>query len=174
MINSNYYEVAFEAYLRSRRVGYVAIDESRRAQLGESGAVKSFDFIVVGGKGSARLAVDVKGRKFPGGTVERPVCSWQNWIAAADVRDLERWAEYLGDGFRGVLAFVYHIRRGVGLPPETPDLFVHEGRLFLIRAVDVTEYRLRMRRRSRSWDTVHLSSAGFAQVVKPFGQLLAG
>jgi len=170
VIRSNYYEVAFEAYLRQRRVGYVAVDESRRTQLGDVG-VKSFDFIVVGPK-SARLAVDVKGRKFPGGSTERPVCSWQNWVAAEDVDGLGRWASHLGEGFRGVLAFVYHIRRGYGLPPETPDLFVHQGRLFLIRAVEVSEYRNLMRPRSKRWETVHLPSAGFQRVVKPFAAFL--
>ena len=65
MDRSNHYEAAFEAYLQWHRLCYVAVDETRRAMLGET-RVKSLDFIVYGPHG-ARLLVDVKGRRFPGG-----------------------------------------------------------------------------------------------------------
>ena len=69
MIRSNHYEAAFEAYLRSRGVGFVAVDEARRSLLGATD-VKSLDFIIVGPE-SSKLVVDVKGRKFPGGSLLR-------------------------------------------------------------------------------------------------------
>ena len=47
MIRSNHYEVAFEAYLRERRVGFIAIDEAKRSILGKQN-IKSADFIIVG------------------------------------------------------------------------------------------------------------------------------
>ena len=60
MDRGNHYETAFEAYLRDRRLGYVAVDESRRSSLDDE-PVKSIDFIVYG-PGGSRLLIDVKGR----------------------------------------------------------------------------------------------------------------
>jgi hypothetical protein len=102
---SNHYEAAFEAFLRDRRVGFVPVDEAKRTFLGDSD-VKSLDFIVVD---AARLVVDVKGRRFPGGPAGNPRKVWQNWSEEEDVEGLARWAAHFGPGFRGVLAFVYHI-----------------------------------------------------------------
>ncbi|MFL5243819.1 MAG: HYExAFE family protein, partial [Gemmataceae bacterium] len=62
MDRSNHYEAAFEAYLRWHRYCYVAVDETRRAVLGET-RVKNLDFIVYG-EPDARLLIDVKGRRF--------------------------------------------------------------------------------------------------------------
>ena len=61
----NHYELAFEEFLRSRRVAYVAVDEAKRAVLAD-GSVKSLDFIVSSSNGRSWL-VDVKGRLFPSG-----------------------------------------------------------------------------------------------------------
>ena len=65
MDRGNHYEAAFEAYLRWHRLCYVGVDESRRAMLGDE-RVKSLDFIVYGER-QARLLIDVKGRRYPGG-----------------------------------------------------------------------------------------------------------
>ena len=70
MDRSNHYEIAFESYLQRHGLCYVAVDETRRAMLGDS-PVKSLDFIVFGREGS-RLVVDVKGRRFPGGPPKKP------------------------------------------------------------------------------------------------------
>src|SRR5439155_5475088 len=77
MDRSNHYEAAFEAYLQWHRHCYVAVDETRRAMLGEV-RVKSLDFIVYGEHG-ARLLVDVKGRRFPTGSPERQRRVWECW-----------------------------------------------------------------------------------------------
>ena len=55
---------------RTRGVAVVAVDEARRSYLDDD-SVKSPDFLVVGPH-DARLVVDVKGRKFPGGPAEQP------------------------------------------------------------------------------------------------------
>ena len=70
MDRSNHYESAFEGWLQSERLCYVAVDETRRALLGDV-PVKSLDFMVFGRDG-ARLVVDVKGRRFPGGKPKKP------------------------------------------------------------------------------------------------------
>ena len=41
----NHYEAAFEAFLRARRLPYVAVDEARRSLVAD-GSLKSLDFIV--------------------------------------------------------------------------------------------------------------------------------
>ena len=57
MDRDNHYELAFESFLQARRLCYVAVDETRRALLGDV-PVKSLDFFVYGKDGS-RLVVDV-------------------------------------------------------------------------------------------------------------------
>ena len=41
----NHYEAAFEEYLRSHGVPYVAVDKARRAVLADGGSIKSLDFV---------------------------------------------------------------------------------------------------------------------------------
>jgi hypothetical protein len=166
MIRTNHYEAAFEAYLRALGVGYVPVDEAKRSTLGETD-VKSLDFIVVD---AAKLVVDVKGRKFPSGS--KGGKTWQNWAEAEDVDALTRWAEHFGPGFRGVLAFVYQIQPLYALPDATPDLFAFRNETYLMRAVGVGDYRDHMRRRSKSWNTVHLPVAAFRKLVRPFSDFL--
>jgi hypothetical protein len=171
MNRDNHYEAAFEAFLRALGVAVVAVDEARRSYLDED-SIKSPDFLVVGPH-DARLVVDVKGRKFPSGTEERPRMVWQNWSTRDDIDSLERWAGRFGSGFRGVLAFVYHILPCVDLAYATPDVFIFRDRVYLIRGVSVVEYRAAMRRRSPRWGTVHLPTAAFREVVKPFTHFLS-
>ena len=170
MKRDNHYEAAFEAFVRTLGLAVVAVDEARRSYL-DSDSVKSPDFLVVGPR-DARLVVDVKGRKFPGGTAERPHMTWQNWCEAADVDALLRWSERLGPGYRGVLAFVYDIQPHIELPVETPNVFAFRDRVYLMRGILVNDYRAAMRTRSPRWGTVHLPTAAFRQVVKPFSWFL--
>lgn len=170
MDRSNHYEAAFEAYLRAHGVAYIAVDEAKRSLLGNVG-VKSLDFIVVG-PDTCKLVVDVKGRKFPGGSAEKPRKVWQNWATLEDVDGLGRWAEQFGTDFRGVIAFVYQIMPPFVLPTETADLFTFRDRVYLMRGVSCADYRRVMRPRSERWGTVHLATADFRTLVVPFSQLL--
>jgi hypothetical protein len=163
---SNHYEAAFEAYLRARRLGYMAVDEAHRATLDDE-PVKSLDFVVHGANG-ARLLVDVKGRRFPGGPKVRPRFVWETWSTTEDVDGLDRWAERFGPGFVGMFVFVYRIAPTVLLPLGTPDLWTWRDRFYLLRAVTVADYRRSMRARSRKWGTVMLAATAFREVVRPF------
>lgn len=171
MKRDNHYEVAFESYLRARKVGYVAVNEAKRSPTaeGEPG-LKSVDFIVLG---QARLVVDVKGRRFPGGSRDTPRLVWQNWATESDLDGLARWAAHLGPDYRGILAFVYHIGGAYSLPDGTPDLFEYGGSQYLARAIPAADYTAAMRRRSKKWGTVHLPTAEFRRLVRPFSSLLA-
>ncbi len=166
MDRSNHYETAFEAFLRERRLCYIAVDEARRSLLDE-GPVKSLDFIVYGGDES-RLLVDVKGRRFPGGKPEKPRKVWQNWATLDDIEGLQRWSARFGAGYTALLVFVYGIEPTLSLPAQTEDLWEWRGRQYLFRAVTVEVYRRHMRRRSAKWGTVHLPVPVFREVVQPF------
>jgi hypothetical protein len=165
MDRSNHYEAAFEAYLYTNRLGYIAVDESRRTTLGDT-PVKSLDFLVFGPEG-ARLVVDVKGRRFPGGPAERPRRVWECWSERDDVDGLGRWANVSGPGWQGLLVFAYHVLPCVELPNDIEDLWTWRGRRYLLRAVEVADYRRHMRVRSPRWDTVTLPRAVFRELVKP-------
>ena len=172
MKRSNSYEEAFEAYLRWRRLCYVAVDETRRAQLGDV-RVKSLDFIVYGEAGS-RLLVDVKGRRSPTGSPDRPRRVWECWSTREDVSGLEQWSELFGPGYRGLLVFTYQLLPGVDLPADLDDLWTWRGRRYLLRAVCVADYRRHMRLRSPRWGTVTLPGAAFRELVRPFHHFTHG
>jgi len=171
MKRDNHYETAFDHFVRERGFGVVPVVESRRSYLDDS-EVKSPDFIVVGPK-AGRLVVDVKGRQFPSLSAGKPRLTWQNWSTAGDVDGLARWSGRFGDGFQGILAFVYHVLPTVTLPDGTPDLFRHHGRSYLARGVSVEDYRLHMKSRSPRWSTVDLSTSDFRRLVRPFTAFLA-
>jgi hypothetical protein len=166
MDRSNHYEAAFEAYLRDSRLGYVAVDETRRSSLDDE-PVKSLDFIVHGLRG-AKLLVDVKGRRFPGAQRQKMVHVWQNWSPQDDIDGLERWEQRFGEGYCSLLVFVYHILPVVDLAPGTPDLWHWRGQRYLMRAIPVAQYKKAMRVRSPRWKTVHLPGRIFRELVKPF------
>src|SRR5207248_11234167 len=83
MDRGNQYEAAFEAYLRERRLAYIAVDEAKRATLGDEPA-KRLDFIVHRPDGP-RLLIDVKGRRYPGGSAANPRRVWENWSTQDDI-----------------------------------------------------------------------------------------
>jgi hypothetical protein len=165
MDRSNHYEAAFEAYLQELGLCYVAVDETRRSLLGAT-PLKSLDFILYGPDG-ARLVVDVKGRRFPGGRREHPRRVWECWSTRADVDGLQRWAQLSGPDYRGLLVFSYHLQAGVELPADTEGLWSWRGRRYLLRGVASADYQRCMRVRSPRWDTVDLPRADFRRLVKP-------
>lgn len=168
MDRANHYEAAFEAYLQERHTCYVAVDEMRRSYLGEQ-RVKSLDFIVHGeGEDGSRLLVDVKGRRFPSGAPGHERRIWENWSTEEDVEGLEHWAGRFGPGYCGLLVFAYHLAPTIALPDDTLDLWCWRGKRYLIRAVEVDDYRRHMRVRSPKWETVSVPQAAFRRLVRPF------
>ena len=94
-----HYDAAFEHYLRSNQLPYVAVDEAKKALAGPR-KLKSFDFVVYGSS-KGNLLVDVKGRKHSG----RPNRQLDSWATEADITDMLRWEQVFGSGFRGVLDY---------------------------------------------------------------------
>ncbi|MFM9996144.1 MAG: HYExAFE family protein [Phycisphaerales bacterium] len=179
----HHYELAFEHYLRDRRIPYVAVDEARKALLpddpafrmappdrnGAAASLKSFDFVLYGR--DANLLIEIKGRK-----IARRVRAvrrarhgppsagrLESWVTEEDVDSLLTWERLFGDGFRAAFVFVYWCDE---LPAAAlfEEVFEFRGRWYAIRAVPLSRYAASMKPRSRRWRTVHVSSADFDRI----------
>ena len=165
---NNHYEAAFEEYLRGRGVPYVAVDEARRSLLGDGASLKSLDFIVSTCVGTTWL-VDVKGRRFPSGDVQKQY--WKNWATRDDLRSLARWEELFGQGFCGLLVFAYDVLgRRAPLPAE--QLFEHRGNLYGFVAVRLSDYAGAAHPISPRWDTWAMPTDAFRRFARPLEELL--
>ena len=155
----NHYEAAFEAFLRARRIPYVAVDEAKKA-LFANAKLKSFDFVVYS-KYGPNLLIDVKGRQCRDRTGRK---GFETWTTERDVEDLRQWEQVFGEGFKAVLTFIYWID-----PPLTPEvgMFEHRDRWYLLMGIDLAEYRNAMRRRSIKWETVCLPADEFRNLARP-------
>jgi hypothetical protein len=166
MDRRNRYEAAFEAYLQWHRLCYVAVHEGRRTFLGET-RVKNLDFIVHA-QGGLGLLVDVKGRRYPGGKATKKRKVWECWSTQDDVDGLERWETVFGQGYHGLLLFIYLLGRDEAPADDLGDLWTWQGQRYLLRGVTALDYRRHLRVRSPRWRTVHMSSAAFRQSARPF------
>ncbi len=166
MDRSNPYESAFEGYLQKQNLCYVAVDEGRRSMLGDT-PVKNLDFIVLGANGR-RLLVDVKGRRFPGGTPDKPKYTWENWATSEDLDGFRAWTEVFGPNYLAMFVFIYRIGPNVELPTPCVDLWTFREQTYLLRCVAFEDYLIHMKTRSPKWGTVHLPSAVYRDLARPF------
>ncbi|HEX6987712.1 MAG TPA: HYExAFE family protein [Planctomycetaceae bacterium] len=164
-LRSNHYDAAFEAYLRQRRVPYVAVDEKRRSLL-EEASLKSMDFIVRP-TGGESLLVDVKGRRYPtAGNGGR----WENWVTTDDVKSLLRWEEVFGAGHRAVFVFAYDV--DPGHEGDFEELFPFREKQYAFYGVAACDYRAVMTTRSPRWETVSVARKPFAELRSPIDSFL--
>jgi hypothetical protein len=157
----NHYEAAFEQYLRSKQVPYVAVDEAKRSLMAE-GSIKSLDFIVSSLSGATWL-VDVKGRRFPSGQQKQ---YWKNWSTRDDLVSLSAWEQLFGERFGGLFVFAYNIV-GNRAPLSAERLFEFRGGLYGFVAIRAADYGRHARPISPRWDTVAMSSGQFRQLAAP-------
>jgi hypothetical protein len=159
-----HYEAAFEDYLRRKGLPYIAVDEAKKA-LFAGAKLKSFDFVVYRPEGK-NLLVDVKGRKLAPG---RPTL--QNWTTREDIDDLRQWQDIFGDGFSAMFLFMYY---WPGRPDAAPlkDMFLHNDKWYGTFGISIGDYREQMKPRSEAWGTVHLPTAEFRRLAKPFEEWL--
>ena len=166
MNRDKHYEAAFEAYLRTRRLPYVAVDEARRSLVAD-GSLKSLDFIV-SPPGQLSWLVDVKGRRFPSGDEQKQY--WKNWSTRDDLRSLAAWGQHFGDGFCPMLVFAYHLVADRSpLPRE--QLFAFRGAEYGFLGVRLNEYVPYARPLSESWDTVAMPTGLFRRAAQPLDEL---
>ena len=163
----NHYEAAFEAFLQTWRVPYIAVDEAKRSRWSD-GTLKNLDFIVTPPGEPVAWLADVKGRRFPTGKQEQ---YWKNWTTGDELQSLARWEELLGKNFSGLLVFAFHV---VGeyapLPPEQLFLFRCEWYGFV--GIRLHHYTSQAHRISPKWDTFALPAARFRELAEPVQQLL--
>jgi len=164
----NHYEAAFEEYLRSRGVPYVAVDEARRSLLSDGASIKNLDFIV-SSPGEMTWLVDVKGRRFPSGDEQKQY--WKNWSPRDDLQSLAQWERLFGDGFCGLFVFAYEVL-GDRAPLLAEQLFEHRGNLYGFVAVRLSDYTACAHSISPSWDTVAMPTAEFRRLARPMAELL--
>lgn len=194
----HHYERAFEAFLRDRRVPYIAVDEARKALLpegavlratdeeGRSLALKSFDFVAYGNV--SNLLLEVKGRRVAERRPRRT--SGDGAAAGAITREpgepraparlrTDAWVT-LDDlsalrAWRSLFgsgfeaAFVF-VFWCESQPPDGlfQEVFEFQSRWYAVRAVLVDAYAGAMRVRSPKWGTVYLGSADFERLSQPF------
>ncbi len=164
----NHYEAAFEAYLRKRGVPYVAVDEAKRSLLSDGGSIKSLDFIV-SAPSQTNWLVDVKGRKFPSGDIQKQY--WKNWSTRDDLVSLARWETLFGANFCGLFVFAYNIL-GDRAPLAYEQLFEFRDKLYGFVAVRLNDYAGHARPISAKWDTLAMPAADFRRLARPLDELL--
>lgn len=166
MKRDNHYENALEAWLRARRLPYIAVDEARRSVVAD-GTLKSLDFIV-SPPGTWSWLIDVKGRRFPSG--DRQKQYWRNWSTRDDLSSLAAWHRHFGPAFRPLLVFAYHV---VGdqspLPPE--ELFDYRAERYAFLGVPLADYSACARPLSQRWNTVTMPTALFRRHARSLGDL---
>ena len=166
----NHYEAAFEEFLRSRGVPYVAVDEAKRSLLADGGSIKSLDFIV-SAPGKITWLVDVKGRRFPSGDVQKQY--WKNWSTRDDLRSLAQWEELFGESFRALFVFAYDVL-GDRAPLPAEELFQYRGNLYGFIAVPLSDYAAHAHPISPRWDTWAMPAGDFRRLARPLAELLGG
>jgi hypothetical protein len=167
MHRDNHYELAFEAYLRNRRIPYIAVDEARRSLVAD-GSLKSLDFIV-SPPGRMSWLIDVKGRRFPSGDEQKQY--WKNWSTRDDLRSLAAWQTYFGADFCPLLVFAYHLV-GSRSPVSREQLFAFRGEYYGFIGIRLADYVPCARPLSDSWDTVAMPVGQFRCAARPIDALL--
>ena len=163
MNRDNHYEAAFEAYLRSRGIPYVAVDEAKRSVLSNGASIKSLDFLV-SSPGEFTWLIDVKGRRFPSG--EETKQYWKNWSTRDDLVSLAQWEDLFGESFRALFVFAYDIL-GDRAPLPEAQLFKYHDSLYGFVGVQLRDYAAAARMISPKWDTVAMPTAEFRRIARP-------
>jgi hypothetical protein len=164
MEGKNRYEQAFLAWLRKRGLVYLSVDETQRHVMGAQ-TVKNPDVVVYGSEGRG-FVVDVKGRRYPGGTRQKPRRVWEHWCTRQDCFGLIRWADALQA--QALLVFVYQVRISQTEPwPSWLEKWRWRGTLFGLCGVSAQQYLEHMRLRSVKWDTVSVPMGIFRALARP-------
>jgi hypothetical protein len=175
----NHYEAAFESWLRTFRLPFVAVDEAHRATFpaadsaypaagsavlpaGGSDSLKSVDFIVSPAAQNESWLVDIKGRQFP--TAGRQF--WRNWSTSDELTSLANWEALFGPRFNGLLVFAYQVV-GDRAPLAAAELFPFQSRLYGFVGVRLDHYTTLARPLSARWQTVTVPVPQFRAIGRP-------
>jgi hypothetical protein len=161
----NHYEAAFEAWLRARKIPYLAVDETKRSLI-EGRSLKNLDFVVSPPNLSLSWLVDVKGRRFPTGK-----SYWKNWVTAEELRSLASWEALFGERFSGLLVFAYNVV-GDQAPLPAEELFSFRGGLYGFVGIRLDHYASWAVPLSERWGTVSVPTGKFRSLALGMGELL--
>jgi hypothetical protein len=181
----HHYERAFEHFLRTQRIPYVAVDEAKRALLPEGAvlrleadpgdpdsrprALKSLDFVVYGESGN--LLIELKGRRSPRPSPRRDGAPGrgrlESWVGLDDIDSLDMWQRLFGPEFEAAFVFLYQCE---DQPPDGlyQQVFSYGGSWYAPRAIRAADYRAHMKTRSPRWRTVDLPAGAFERLSEPF------
>jgi hypothetical protein len=142
--------------------------------MGNGSSIKSLDFIVSPGRaagngGPTTWLVDVKGRRFPSGDIQKQY--WKNWSTRDDLTSLAQWERLFGETFCGLFVFAYDVL-GDRAPLPAAELFEFRGNRYGFIAVTLTDYARHARPISPKWDTWALSAGDFRRYAQPLSSLL--
>jgi len=168
MLRWNHYEMAFEAYLKERKIPFLAMAERYRNPLDDGSTLKNLDFVISRSAGTSWL-IDVKGRKFPGGTNGG---YWKHWTTQDDLIGLQHWETMFGEHFSGLFVFAYLICGNKSPLPEH-QLFGYRERLYGFVGISVADYLPEIRLLSPKWHTFAMPTERFRQLAKPFEEFIA-
>ena len=163
-----HYERAFELWLQTSGISYVAVDQAKKAQF-EGAKLKSFDFIVHP-KNRPKLIIDVKGRKLAAATYRKKRLG-QSWTTLDDIDGMENWEAVFGADTLGMFVFAYWLY-DLERPGDLPIDIGHDGRYYTFIATDLCGYRQRMKQRSQKWNTVFVPAKPFDDIAVPFRQFV--
>lgn len=167
-MEQNRYEFAFERYLRAIGRPFISNRQERRFALNDGTTLKNFDCLVTS-RGGINWIVDVKGRRFPGGTTSPKY--WKNWITEDDLTGLIRWEGILsGDGSqyldRSLFVFAYHVL-GSQSPIASERLFRYRDAYYAFLAVPLSLYLEEAKFISPKWHTYEVPTRRFQQIATP-------
>ena len=168
MLRWNHYEMAFEAYLKERKIPFLAMAERYRNPLEDGSTLKNLDFVISRRVGTSWL-IDVKGRKFPGG---KHGGYWKHWTTRDDLVGLRHWENMFGERFSSLLVFAYLICGNKSPLPEH-QLFEYRQRLYGFVGISIADYLPEIRVLSPKWHTFAMPTERFRQLAKPFEDFIA-
>ncbi len=169
MLTWNHYEVAFRAFLQNRGIPFLAVQERQRSRLEDGSSIKSLDFVLSRPGGTSWL-IDVKGRRFPGGSQGG---YWKHWSTRDDLVGIRRWERVFGERFEGLFVFAYEIC-GRRSPVPAEQVFSHRRRLYGFVGITLTDYLSEARILSPRWKTYAMPTARFKALARPFDEFLDG
>ncbi|MDO4587529.1 MAG: HYExAFE family protein [Planctomycetia bacterium] len=167
-MQKNHYESAFEAFLRISNIPYFSNRQDFRNRFKNGSSLKNFDFVISLPQ-QGNWIVDVKGRKFPGGSNKR---HWKHWTTRDDLSGLLKWEKMLGDQFRGLFVFAYQICDDIS-PLPVENLFAWKKQLYAFIGVELHQYLGEVRLISPQWQTYEMPIRRFKTVARPFTDFIS-
>jgi hypothetical protein len=164
----NHYERAFGNWLIDNSVQYIAVDEHKRATLGQL-KIKSFDYLLYP-QSQEIIVAEVKGRKFKGTSFAR-LAGFECWVTADDVAGLVKWQEILGAGHHAAFVFAYKVEK-IDVDFDGREVYDFNNDRYIFFAVRLNDYRKFMKLRSPKWRTVTLPADKFRQCAIQMQNLL--